>query len=276
MNNQGKIIILDYSIFVHRAIFAWRNSKQIPAEYTCLNMIMSALRKIGVEPYDTIIVACDGKGNWRKVYEKEYKANRKAFRESFEDIDWKDMFRRFDNLLNNIDSGTNWHIIRIPSIEADDIASVSCRYFKDREIILISYDKDWEMLWEYPWVKIFSVIKKHKGRKGAYKVRPCNFSGYKLLAKKINKEVSDNLVNPISTEQEYENRQLVISLLELPNFVEQAVREKLENLHKEPGDINYIPFKTIQQKIDGLYNDKKQIVTYQECVDKEKKKRKKK
>ncbi len=270
----NKIIILDWSIFMFRAIFAWRKNKQIPPEYTALNMIISCLRRIGIEPTDEIIVACDGRGNWRKEIEGEYKANRKAFRDSFTDVDWNDMFNKFDILLENVNRGTDWQIIQIAKIEADDIASVACRYFKDKELILISYDSDWQMLWHYPNVKIFSPILKPKG----YKVPPKNFNVYQFLAKKIKKEVTDNLVNPILNKQDYEKREQVVSLLKLPEFVENAVIAKFQALEEKDSDLECVPYQKMRDKIGNLYNDKSEVIDYEKWKNKKprKKRRRKK
>jgi len=273
---MNKLIILDWSIFVFRSIFAWRKTKQIPATYTCLNMLLSALRKIGVDPFDEIILACDGKGNWRSDYETQYKANRKAFRESFEDINWKEMFDEFDTLLNVLNAGTNWQVIKIDKIEADDIASASCRYYPDKEIVLVSYDSDWEMLWNYDNVKIFSILKKYKGVNGNYKVKPENFNAYKLLSKKIEKETTDNLVSPILNAKDYENRKVIVNLLELPEFIESQIIEAFKNLTEKEGDLDLVPFRTLREKLGGLYNDTRKIIKYEDAVKYEEKKEKRK
>ncbi len=271
---MNKLIILDYSIFVYRAILA--EIKDIPPTYTALNMILSALRKIGVDPFDEIILACDGRGNWRKDYEKEYKANRKAYRESFEDINWEEMFAKFDELLENLNKGTDWQVVKIDKIEADDIASVACRYFKDKEIVLVSYDSDWEQLWKYDNVKIFSILKKYKGVKGSYKVKPQDFNVYELLSKKIEKETADNLVNPILNTKDYENRETIVSLLELPDFIEGRITEEFKNLKEKTGNLDLVPFNTLREKLGNLYNDTKKIINYEDAVKYEEKKAKRK
>jgi len=270
MNN--KIIFIDYSIFLNRAIFSWRNNKQVPVEYTCLSMIFSNLRRIGVEPTDTVIFACDGGRSWRRDVDTDYKANRKAFRDSFEDIDWKDMYARFDRLLEQLDKGTDWHIIRVNSIEADDIMAVGSRYFKDSDVILVTYDADMEQLTIYGNVKIFSPLIKYKGGRGAYKLvkDPC-----KVLAKKIQCEKADNLTAPILTNADYEKRKSIVSLLELPIWVEESIIEEFKNLkEKEDYDSQYIPFLNIRTKIENLYNDKEKVVNYEECINKKEKKKK--
>ena len=51
---MNKVIILDWGMFLHRAIFSTLNNPQIPSTYTCLNMIISSLKKIGISPDDRI------------------------------------------------------------------------------------------------------------------------------------------------------------------------------------------------------------------------------
>lgn len=272
---KGKIIFIDWSIFVHRSIFAWRRNKQIPPEYTCLNMILSSLRRVGIEPFDDIILACDKGRSWRKEVDKEYKANRKEFRKTFEDINWKEMYGRFDNLLEKINRGTDWKIVKANHIEADDWMAVGCRYFKDKEIVLITYDADMEQLSVYDNVKLFSPLIKLKGGKGAYKIIK---DPYKILAKKIKKESADNLVSPILNEEDYDKRQSIVSLLELPDYVEGLCQETLSLIMQENKDINLteVPYNKIRMKIANLYNDKEKIVTYEECLNKSKKTKSKK
>ena len=273
---QGKIIFIDWSVFVFRAIFSWRRNPQIPATWNCMNMITSCLRKVGVDPIDTIFVATDYMKSWRKTYAEEYKANRKAFRESFKDIDWEQMWRDFDDLLEQVNKGTDWFILRKEHLEADDWMAMGARRFKDEKVVLITSDNDLEQCFYYPNVKIFSPLIKFKGTKGAYKVPPKNFDVYKFIAKKINKEVTDNLVSPILNEEDYDKRKICVNLLELPDFVENQIKEIFDNLSEKESDLNYIRSQSIRKKIGALWNDKTKIVKYVDCVIKEEKKKLKK
>jgi len=275
VEKEGKVIVLDYGMFIHRAGYASRNNPNIPPTYTTINMIIASLRRIGVSPFDEIIVACDGRGNWRKDFESEYKANRAGLREK-SGLDWGTMYNEFDKLLERIEKGTNWHVVKLDKIEADDIASVACRYFKDNEIVLCSFDSDWEMLWDYPNVKIFSPLIKFKGTKGAYKIPPKNFDVFKFIAKKINKEVSDNLISPILNEKDYDNRKICVDLLSLPDFVENQIKEAFNNLQEKEPDLNCIRSQSIRKKIGSLWNDTSKIIQYEDCVKKEEKKKLKK
>jgi len=261
---KNKIIFLDYGMFLHRAIFAWRNNKEVPVEYTCLNMMLSCLRKVGVEPYDTIIVAVDYGHSWRKEVEKQYKGDRAEKRKTYEDINWKIMYGKMDALLKRIDVGTDWHIVKSNHLEADDWMAVGSRYYKDDEVILVTFDADMEQLTSYDNVKVFSPMIKMKGRKGGYKIVKDPYAG---LAKKINKEQADNLTNPVLNEEDYEKRKMVVSLLELPDFVEDVCRKEFDNFKsKEEINIEAIPFTSMRDKINSLYNDKSQVVTYEDSV----------
>ena len=264
---MNKLIVLDWQMYVHKAGYASVKNRDMPTNYTIMNMIISNLKKIGIEPMDEIIVSCDGRGNWRKDFDKNYKANRNEMRSS-SGLDWDKIFGDSNELLEKIDKGTSWTIIELKEMEADDIASVACKLFKDKEIVLLSFDSDWEMLWVYPNVKIFSPNIKYKGAKGAYKVKPENFNICKMLAKKIRKEVSDNLVNPILNEDDYDIRQLIVDLVDLPEFVEEPIKKKILERLGEEKNINpeEMPFQTIRDKLGIIYNDKSKVINYEDCV----------
>lgn len=274
---MNKVIFIDFGIFLFRSIFASLNNSKIPSTYTALNMMISSLKKIGIDPDDKVIVAVDSGRSWRRSLDKNYKANRKEAREKFP-IDWDKEFANFDWLLGKIKEATDWNVIAIDGIESDDIQAVGSRYFKDNEVILVTYDSDMEMCWHYPNVKIFSPIKKCAGKagKGAYKIPPPNFNVYKLLSKKIEKETADNLVNPILTQDDYEKRKTIINLLELPSNIENTIRERLSNLEDKDIHIELLPFqKTMRERFASIYNTDK-IVTYADSMKKRRTRRKKK
>jgi len=274
METKGKIIFLDWGMFIFKSIFAWRRNKEMFPEYICMNMILSCLRKIGVEPFDTIIIACDKGRSWRKEIDLAYKADRKEKRDAYEDIDWKIMFRKFDNLLDKINAGTDWHIVSAEHLEADDWMSAGARYYKDKEVILVTFDADMEQLAIYPNVKIFSPMIKVKGKKGGYKIIK---NPYLVLSKKIQKETADNLEAVGITNEDYEKRKMIVSLLELPNYIENTCQETFNNLEeKENYNLEEVPFPSIKSKISGLYNDKSAIITYEDCIEYKEKKNKRK
>jgi len=254
---MNKIIVLDWGIFLHRAVFASVNNPNVPSTYTALSMILGNLKRIGVETEDQIIVAVDARHSWRKDYEAEYKGDRKKKRAE-SPIDWKYHYKKFDELLETLEITTNWHIIKIDHLEADDIMAVVCRYFKDKEVVLVTYDSDLEQCWAYEHVKIFSP----KSKK--WKLKPTNFNAYKLISKKIQKEVSDNLTSPILNEEDYYTRLTCVNLLELPEWVENSVKKDLDNIEDRVYYPEHFPFNGLKERYENLYNNTKDIIIYEE------------
>jgi len=274
-NNNFKVIFIDWSVFVHRAIFSWRNNKAIPPEYTCLNMIIASLRRIGINKEDKIFLACDGRHSWRKdIAPEEYKKGRKQFRESFEDIPWQEMWKKFNSLLIAVSDGTGWQTLRKNHIEADDWMAVGSRVFKDSEVILVTSDADMEQLAIYPNVKLYSPLIKYKGGKGGYKIID---NPYKILAKKVEKEASDGLESPILSSGDFEKRKMIVSLIELPEWVEGTLTktfDKLKNKTKK-GDLIFIPYKGLKEKLRKIYTDRDKTIDYNKYVEYKKNKRRK-
>lgn len=266
---KPKVVLIDWGVFLFRAVYASRMNKAVPPTYTALSMIIGCLKLVGLDPDDLVIVAVDGRNSWRKDVDPEYKANRKDIRDKATDIDWSAQFLQFDALIDNLKQATPFYPIRIHRLEADDIIAVAVRYFKDRECIIISCDSDYEQLIAYPNVKVFS------DRSKKYKHVP---NPYKTLAKKMEKEVSDNLTSPIVTEEDYKRREKIVSLLELPAEVEEAARLQLVQVTGEKEyNLLALKFGGIRKRFMDIYNSKN-IVSYDECMEekpKAKKKRKK-
>jgi hypothetical protein len=230
-------------------------------------MMIAALKKIGVGEEDQVIIAVDSKyGSWRKDVEKEYKANRKKAREKF-DINWKDMYRRMNYLLRQIDESTPFHIVRGRKLEADDIIAYATEYFED-ECVIVSYDTDFEQLLVRDNVKIFSTHPKAKTC--PYKILDLDRQkevdkAFKSLAKKIEKETADNLVNPVLTESDYDKRKMCVDLIHLPDFITVRIKKKFDRLEpKEDYDEDDIPFTSIRSRYPEIYSSK-HIITYEEC-----------
>jgi len=270
---QGKLIVLDWNVFVFTSIFAWRKYKNMPFSYLLLNSIITCIRKIGLEPQDTVYLATDFLKSWRKQYAEEYKANRKELRESYEDIDWKKTFNTANELLNNLNKGTEFIVVKGEHLEADDIASYIVRHNKDKEIVLVTIDSDWEILWSVNnKVKIFSPKMKPK----RYKIKPKKYNPALELAKKIKCERADNLISEIKTEEDYEVRKMLVDLINLPDFIEKQIEDIFSNIEeKENININCVPYAGLREKIGNLYNEKDAIVTYEwtEQFEERKKKR---
>ena len=157
-----KLVVIDSGNIMHKAIFAFRNNSQVPCVYTYFRMMIGYLKKIGVTLDDRVVIAEDY-GSWRKEIDKEYKAQRKAFREDKESADWwKEVYGEFNIFIPKLEACLPWNFIKIYKMEADDIASCAIRFIDAEEKILISSDEDWQMLCTFPNVKVFCPYTKKR------------------------------------------------------------------------------------------------------------------
>jgi 5'-3' exonuclease len=207
-------------------------------------MMISYLKKIGVTLDDRVVIAEDY-GSWRKDIDKDYKSQRKAYRESKEDADWwKEMYGEFNDFIPKLEIALPWNFIKIYKMEADDVASMAVRYLEADEKILISSDEDWQMLCVLPNVKVFSpYTKKFKIIKNPEKI----------LLKKIKGDISDNLLVAPKTEAEFEKRKMIVDLIHLPVHIEQIIKPVIETLPMKNIALNKIPFRTCREEIRKLY-----------------------
>jgi hypothetical protein len=132
----------------------------------------------------------------------------------------------------------------VHNCEADDIASMVARYYKDKEVILISSDRDWEMLATFENTKIWSPISK-KFKDILYPM--------KVLMEKIQGDVSDNLLTKPSSEAEFEIRKRIVDLTSLPHEIEQPIKEQLDKILPKNLYLHKIPFRSVAEQVKLLY-----------------------
>ncbi len=273
LNENDQVILIDWGLFLHRSIFAWESmrlqrDKQIaetgnsdmlvlPATYTCLSMLIGCLKIVGVQPDDLVIVCMDGRGNWRRDVDPQYKANRKDLRADSE-IDWKYWYKQFDELAEKLKKSTPFQYIRIDKLEADDIISVASRYYKDHTCVIISSDSDFEQLVAFENVRLFSPVSKDY----KYIKNP-----YAILAKKLKKETTDNLLSPILEDADFERRKKLVNLLELPKEVENQVLDKISNFVYNDYDLSSFPFRTMIDRFMEIYNSK-DVLSFEKSIQK--------
>lgn len=249
---MSRVIFVDFSVFVFRGIFGANRNKdfKIPATYSTMSMILTSLKELKATPEDLIIFALDStKGSWRKDFDPAYKGNRKEAREKH-DIDWKKEFRQYDILKENLRFNTPFKLVDGDKLEADDIIAYGVRYFAPRECIIISTDSDYEQLTCYPNVKCFSpVSKKFKIVKNPYK----------LLAKKIEQERTDNLLSPVLTEKDYNLRKMLVDLTTLPPNIESQVKILLDKTKEYDIIFNYerLKHKGLHKRYMEIFNKPK-------------------
>ena len=118
---------------------------------------------------------------------------------------------------------------------------------------------------KYENVKLFSPKTK---RYKVIKQRP-----YSIIAKKIKREQSDNLITPVRSVEAFEKRDLIVNLLRLPEYVENKAIKALTNLSKEYDNQLFI-FPNMIHEIEDIYdNEKKTIVTWTDSFREKKKKK---
>ena len=271
---MSKVVLVDMSVLAFKSIFNFElglkyrtgASFSCPASYTYVSSLTSCLKKIGINQDDTVILALDDK-SWRKNLCADYKANRQEAREKHTLIDWQKEFDAISRVNSQLDYATPFHLLRIPQCESDDIASVATRVFKDREVILATIDVDWHMLAYYPNVKIFNLNFKTPKGKGGF-VQITKEEALKILAKKCRLgDKGDNvLVYPNEDENDSDLRKTLVNLLELPQEIELAVTEVLQNLPDKQGiKWEELPFKnSLGNRFKDIYDEKFKI-TPEQC-----------
>lgn len=261
MENNQKVILLDFGHFQYSAIFAAQNTNGIPPTYIALKSMLTNLRNIEVNKNDIIIVAVDSKEkSWRKELEEAYKADRKEKRQKH-DINWDKLYDKFKELVVDLDISTPFHFIKGYRLEADDIIAGAIQYFNDKKCIIMSIDSDFEMLFEYNNVDIYSPrSKKYKRRRKNPK---------KILSEKIQKERSDNLITDIETDAQFAKRKMIVDLISLPKVIKKRVYKLFDSIDLEKDYyLEEFPYRKLKSYFKEIYNNDK-ITTYKKSMTKE-------
>jgi len=268
-----------------------------PIKHTYFSMLISTLKRIGVNKEDIVIVALDARNSWRKAFYRSYKGQRAEARKRQEYVNWDKAFAEIEEINNELEASTNWHFLKFDNvlnlldllqtkkgkdligedytdemfdwdygIEADDVLAVACKVFKDKDVIVASGDKDLYQLFYFENTKIWSFnLKKIKSGTGGY---PIINNPLKIIYDKIAKgDISDNIIvdKVADTELEQKRREFIINLLDLPLWIEQPIREQLENLPKKEIIKEKLPYQTsLAKRFWEIYNEDK-IVTYEYC-----------
>ena len=277
----------------HQSVRVWDTNDELvetikfndgmPINYTILNMIHGVLCKVGVDDFTTIILANDRGKSWRKKHEKAYKGDR-AEKRALSGIDWKYIYDQanqlYEQLLEVTDFQPAFHFWfeddpeagrkRRWALEADDFMAAAPLYYTNSDIILVTIDADLEQLFLYNYddtkgnVYIFSPHQAHLGKNVPYKPILDKTTCFKLLSKKIEKEASDNLTTEVCTDEAYETREEIVSLLHLPQWIKDIAFKTFSTYEPKLTDIDSIPFKSIRSKWDNIYKTDK-ILTYEYC-----------
>jgi 5'-3' exonuclease len=133
--------------------------------YMILNKIRILRQKFKEEDYGEIVIACDGKSNWRRQYFPQYKAMRRAAREA-SDFDWGTTFDVLNKIRDELRENFNYVVIHIEGAEADDIIGslvvkhgVELNSVIMERLLIVSGDKDFVQLQRFVNVEQYDPIK---------------------------------------------------------------------------------------------------------------------
>lgn len=308
---MAKLIVIDSGYLTHRSIFRWGSQKKkalekkdkkdpVVASYGYLMSLYAILKRIGLEKNDRVLVAKEGWNDWRKAFYPIYKGQRKEYRESHEEINWKLQYSLINKLEKKLNDSTNWNFIQLNNMfnfadlihtkegkkfnienynidysteygfEADNIMAICPKVFSDFEVVIVTIDKDISQCLYYDNCKIFNpnlVSATNKAKKGFYVIENDPLG---VISKKIRLgDKGDNILvdKNNDTERDVEIRELIINLLNMPNWVETPIIEELKALDWNK-KIKYdkLPFpNSLAEKFNTIY-DKKQVRTYEESL----------
>lgn len=167
------MILYDFSSCIHRAVFTaikHTNPHKLNGKYKTDEFISTAIFRIIQElvdfyknnhyQYNDFVICLDNhsKPYWRKEIYPYYKANRKKGREESE-VDYNEVFKHTDILIKVLKDYTNFKVIGVPGVEADDIIGLLTRkYAKFEKILILSPDKDFKQLHSLGQIRQYSSI----------------------------------------------------------------------------------------------------------------------
>ena len=242
------MILIDYSGIAISNIFA---QKVTVSEDMVRHMILNSLRMYNLKyrkEYGQMVLACDG-GSWRREIFPQYKANRKTSRDA-SGLDWKEFFRILGMVRDEVKEHLPYKVIHIQNVEADDVIGTlteKTQNFGEHEpVMIISADKDFIQLQQYPNVRQFSpmtkaFVKENKPFKYLYEhiMRGDSGDGIPNVLSPDNTFVDKIRQKPISTKKieqwiaSYDNLDKVMDVATYRNF--QRIRALID-LSKVPHD----------------------------------------
>jgi len=120
--------------------------------------------------FGEIVLACDGRNNWRKEIFPHYKANRKKTRDS-SDLDWSRILDTISQIRDEIDVFLPYQVICLDRAEGDDVIAVLTKWAADNPVphglldepepvLILSSDHDFAQLQKYQNVSQYSPAQK--------------------------------------------------------------------------------------------------------------------
>ena len=232
------------------------------ARHTILTTLLSYKQQFG-KKYGSMVIAVDGKQNWRRDVFPHYKFKRKGNREE-SSTDWQAIFSIGAQIREELQALFPFKVVREETAEADDVIAVLCKYTQDNELhqdgleetpqkfLAISTDGDFKQLYKYPNYAQWSPML----RKAV--ARPERTF---LLEKLLTGDSGDGVPNVRSSDRAFVDgiRQKPITAKMKEAFFKDPsgaglLQEELRNLHRNRTliDFEYIP-EEVSGKILNTY-----------------------
>ena len=275
------MIIVDYSGVAIANLFAMRISV---SEGLVRHCILNSLRLYNAKyrrEYGQMVLACDGGGTWRREMFPQYKASRKAARESG-DLDWKEFFRILGNVRDEIRENLPFKVVHLQGVEADDIIATltdsTQEFGKHEPVMIISSDKDFVQLHRYKNVRQYSPMAKEfvkekdpvrylqehvlrgdtgDGVPNVLSPDDVFVSGGRqtpLRAKLMDEWILnwDSLQTKMTTEQyrNFQRNQALIDLTKIPSAKKAEIINTFESVKPASNTLNYLVEKRCSQLIE--------------------------
>ena len=141
------------------------NHTNIPLDEGLLrHMILNTIRlnrNKFADKYGEMVICCDSKKYWRRDVFPYYKASRKKDREA-SGVDWNTMFNTLSTVRQELIDNFPYKTLMVEGAEADDIIGTLVHKYNqyEKEILILSSDKDFMQLQVYHNVKQYSPVHK--------------------------------------------------------------------------------------------------------------------
>lgn len=173
------MIIIDFNQVAMSIIVQFKRELQskTPEElkgiifHMVLNSLIAYRKKFA--KYGKMVVAVDGRNNWRKQIFPHYKGNRKKSRDE-DTFDWNEVWKIFDELTDGIKDNFPWVLVKVDEAEGDDVIAVITKHVadsqktfnwdsdinQDEKVLIVSSDGDFKQLLRFQNVSQFCHNKK--------------------------------------------------------------------------------------------------------------------
>ncbi len=279
-NKLNKILMIDFHNLAYRCVFialkefSDKKNNYLLGNNNCLDTVSekkwfehdmfqywkhlvtnNILHTIREKSPNKVIIATEGRNNWRKRLYSLYKANRKDSRDK-SDINFDIFYGVIEKYINNLkEAFKNIYVLQVDGCEADDIIAILTKKFvedKFNRIELISTDKDFVQLQKFKVFSQFDPIKKEYIKS----INPSKDLELKILTG----DKSDNIlpilkgVGPKTAE-----KLLTGGMYKKTTFDQYLEQEEIKENYKRNRqliDFEHIP-NDVQDKILHAYNEYK-------------------